>query len=293
MLFHIVKKRKIFYIISLAIIILGLGSLLTRGLNLGIDFTGGNIVELKFNKAVTLEEVRTALADYKLEDSRLQSGGDNTFLIRTRVLSQAESQEAIEGISEKLGGATLLRNELVGPVIGKELTKQAILALVIASVLMILYITWRFEFLQAIAAIGGLMHDVIIMVGMASLLQIEIDSTFVAAVLTIIGYSINDTIVIFDRVRENLRINRKEELGELVNKSLWQTMARSINTVLTVLFVLLALFFFGGNTISNFVTLLIIGIASGAYSSIFISGPGWYDLRRIQKERKRAAKAAA
>ncbi|AQS60547.1 protein translocase subunit SecF [Desulforamulus ferrireducens] len=292
-MFHIVKKRKIFYIISLAIIILGLGSLLTRGLNLGIDFTGGNIVELKFNKAVTLEEVRTALADYKLEDSRLQSGGDNTFLIRTRVLSQAESQEAIEGISEKLGGATLLRNELVGPVIGKELTKQAILALVIAAVLMILYITWRFEFLQAIAAIGGLMHDVMIMVGMASLLQIEIDSTFVAAVLTIIGYSINDTIVIFDRIRENLRINRKEELGELVNKSLWQTMARSINTVLTVLFVLLALFFFGGNTISNFVTLLIIGIASGAYSSIFISGPGWYDLRRIQKERKRAAKAAA
>ncbi|SHJ96751.1 protein translocase subunit SecF [Desulforamulus aeronauticus] len=292
-MFHIIKTRKIFYMISLAIIILGLGSLLTRGLNLGIDFTGGNIVELKFKNAVTVQDVRGSLEAYKLEDSQLQSGGDNTFLIRTRVLSQTESEQAIQGISEKLGGATLLRNELVGPVIGKELTRQAILALVIASVLMSLYITWRFEFLQAIAAIGGLLHDVLIMTGIASLLQIQIDSTFVAAVLTIVGYSINDTIVIFDRIRENLRMNRKEDLGELVNKSLWQTMARSINTVLTVVFVLLALLFFGGNTISNFVTLLLIGIVCGAYSSIFISGPGWYDLRRIQKDRKRAGKAAA
>ena len=292
-MFHIIKTRKIFYIISLAIIILGAGSLMTRGLNLGIDFTGGNIVELKFKNAVTIQDVRGALSEHKLEHSQIQSGGDNTFLIRTKALSQAESEQVIQGVSEKLGGATLLRNGLVSPVIGKELTKQAVLALAIASVLMSLYITWRFEFLQAIAAIGGLMHDVFIMVGMASLLQIEIDSTFVAAVLTILGYSINDAIVIFDRIRENLRMNRKEDLGELVNKSLWQTMARSINTVLTVVFVLLALLFFGGNTLSNFVTLLLIGIVCGAYSSIFISGPGWYDLRRMQKDRKRTAKAAA
>ncbi len=292
-MFHIIKTRKIYYVISLAIIILGVASLMTRGLNLGIDFTGGNIMELKFKNAVTLQDVRGALADYKLEDSQLQSGGDNTFFIRTKALTQTESAQAIQGVSEKLGGATLLRNELVGPVIGQELTKQAILALIISSVLITLYISWRFEFLQAIAAIGGLLHDVLIMTGMASLLQIQIDNTFVAAVLTVIGYSLNDTIVIFDRVRENLRMTRKEDLGELVNRSLWQTMARSINTVLAVVFVLLALLFFGGSTLTNFVTLLLIGIVCGAYSSIFISGPGWYDLRRMQKDRKRTSKATA
>lgn len=292
-MFHIIKTRKNFYIISLAIIILGLGSLFTQGLNLGIDFTGGNLVELQFKNATSAENVRAALAEYKLQDSKVQSSGENTYLIRTKVLSQQESDKAFKGISEKLGGATILRNDLVGPVIGKELTRQALLALGIASVLMVLYITWRFEFLQAVSAIGALLHDVFIMVGLASLLQIEIDSSFVAAVLTIIGYSINDTIVIFDRIRENLRLNRKEDLTDLVNKSLWQTMARSINTVLTVVFVLLALSFFGGSTIQNFVSLLLIGIISGAYSSIFNAGPVWYDLRRVQKERKRTVKAAA
>ncbi|GAB6157340.1 protein translocase subunit SecF [Desulfotomaculum varum] len=292
-MFHIIKTRKIYYILSLAIIILGLVSLTTRGLNLGIDFTGGNLVELKFNNPTTVEQVRAALAEYDLADSKIQGSGENAYIIRTKVLSQQESDKAFNGISEKLGGATLLRNELVGPVIGKELTQQAIIALAIASVLMVMYITWRFEFLQAMAAIGALLHDVLVMVGMASLLQIEIDSSFVAAVLTIIGYSINDTIVIFDRIRENLRQSRKEDLADLVNKSLWQTMARSINTVLTVVFVLLSLFWFGGSTIHNFVTLLLIGIISGAYSSIFNAGPVWYDLRRLSRERKRAAKAAA
>ncbi|CCO07221.1 protein translocase subunit SecF [Desulforamulus hydrothermalis] len=292
-MFHIIKNRKIYYILSLAIIVLGLVSLTTRGLNLGIDFTGGNLVELRFNNPTTVEQVRTALDEYDLADSKIQSSGENTFIIRTKAMSQQESDKAFNGISEKLGGATLLRNELVGPVIGKELTRQALMALAIASVLMVLYITWRFEFLQAMAAIGALLHDVLVMVGMASLLQVEIDSSFVAAVLTIIGYSINDTIVIFDRIRENLRQNRKEDLADLVNKSLWQTMARSINTVLTVVFVLLSLFWFGGSTIHNFVTLLLIGIISGAYSSIFNAGPVWYDLRRLNRERKRAAKAAA
>lgn len=292
-MFHIIKLRKYWYIISLAIVIVGAVSLATRGLNLGIDFTGGNIVELKFNKATTAEDVRGALADYKLEDSKVQSSGESTFMIRTRVLSQAESDKAFTGISKKLGGATMLRNELVGPVIGKELTQKALLALAVASVLMIIYITWRFEFLQGIAAMLALLHDVLVMVGLASVLQIEIDSSFVAAVLTIIGYSINDTIVIFDRIRENLHMNRKENLDDLINKSLWQTMTRSINTVLTVEFVLVSLFILGGSTIHSFVALLLIGVTSGAYSSIFNASPLWYDMRRIQNDRKRSAKAAA
>ncbi|GAB6181105.1 protein translocase subunit SecF [Desulfotomaculum defluvii] len=292
-MFHIIKTRKIYYIISLAIIIVGLVSLFTRGLNLGIDFTGGNLVELQFEKAVAVEQVRTTLAEHDLADSKVQTSGENTYLIRTHALSQEESDKAFNAISEKLGGATILRNDLVGPVVGKELTRQAILALVVASVLMVLYISWRFEFLQGIAAIGALLHDVLVMVGFASLLQIELDSTFVAAVLTIIGYSINDTIVIFDRIRENTRTNRKEELADLVNKALWQTMARSINTVLTVIFVLVALLLFGGVTIQNFIALLLIGVISGAYSSIFNAGPVWFDLRRMQRARKAAAKASA
>lgn len=292
-MFHIIKSRKIFYVISLVIILVGLVSLFTQGLNLGIDFTGGNFVELKFKQAVTADQIRSALAEHQLEDSKIQTSGENTYIIRTHALSQAESEKDFNAISEKLGGATMLRNQLVGPVVGKELTRQAILALAIASILMILYITWRFEFLQGISAIASLIHDVLVMVGFASLLQIEIDSTFVAAVLTIIGYSINDTIVIFDRIRENMRINRKEELADLVNKSLWQTMARSINTVLTVVFVLVALLLFGGSTIHNFISLLLIGVLAGCYSSIFSASPIWFDLRQMQKARKAAEKATA
>ena len=292
-MFHIIKKRKLFYIISLIILLVGIGSLFTRGLNLGIDFTGGNLIELQFKNATSADQVRTALAEYELADSKVQTSGENTYLIRTKVLSHEESDKVFDGISEKLGGATLLRNELVGPVVGEELTKQAILALAIAAILMVMYITWRFEFLQGVSAIVALLHDVFVMVGLASLFQIEIDSTFVAAVLTIIGYSINDTIVIFDRIRENLRLNRKEELADVVNNALWQTMTRSINTVLTVVFVLVCLFFFGGSTIHNFIALLLIGVISGAYSSIFNAGPVWYDLRRVQKQRKLAEKAVA
>lgn len=290
-MFHIIKARKIYYIISLMLILVGAISLFTRGLNLGIDFTGGNLIELQFKNATSADQIRSTLVEYNLGDSKIQTSGENAYLIRTKALSNAESDKVVAGISEKLGGATLLRNDLVGPVVGEELTKQAILALIIASVLMVIYITYRFEFLQGISAIGALLHDVLVMVGMASLFQIEIDSTFVAAVLTIIGYSINDTIVIFDRIRENLRQNRKEELANVVNHALWQTMTRSINTVLTVVFVLVCLFFFGGATIHNFIALLLIGVISGAYSSIFNAGPVWYDLRKLQKRRKLAQKA--
>lgn len=293
MLFHVIKQRKNWYIISLAMLIVGIGSLITQGLNLGIDFTGGNIVELRFEKSVSVQEVRSTLAEHQLQDSRVQSSGENTYLIRTKVLSQEESDQVFTAISEKLGGSNVLRNELVGPVIGKELTRDALIALTMAGLLMVLYITWRFEFLQGLAAIAALIHDVFVMVGLASLLQIEINSSFIAAVLTIIGYSINGTIIIFDRVRENLRLNRKEDLAELVNKSVWQTMGRAINTNLTVILVLLSLMFLGGHTVNNFVTLLLIGVLAGTYTSIFISTTLWYDLRINRKKRSRTVKTAA
>ena len=289
MLFEIIKRRKIWYAISLVFIIPGLISLMLQGLNLGIDFTGGNIFELRFTEQVQVKELREALREYKMEDSMIQQSGAD-FIVRTKELSLEQSNDLVSGLKDKLGDLTVLRNEQVGPTIGKELTQKALLALFAASLLMLAYISWRFEFKQGIAALIAITHDVLVVTGIFSLFQIEVDSAFVAAILTIIGYSINDTIVIFDRIRENM-LNRKkgQALEELVNSSLWQTMARSINTVLTVVFVLLALYFLGGSTIKNFVLAMLIGVVSGCYSSIFNASPVWVDLRLMDEKKKVAA----
>jgi preprotein translocase subunit SecF len=293
-MFHFIKLRKIWYILSIAVIIPGIISLFMQGLNLGIDFTGGTIMEVRFDKAVEAQDVRKAVDSVGLEGSKsIQQSGDNNYLIRTRALDQEESDKLFKGMQDKLGTATLLRTDLVGPVMGKELAYKALLALFIASVLMVIYITIRFEFKQGIAAIIALLHDTLLVTGIFSLLQIEVDTAFVAAILTIIGYSINDTIVIFDRIRENLRMRKKgESLEDLVNRSLWQTLARSINTVLTVMFVLLAMYILGGSTIKTFVLAMLIGVASGAYSSIFNASPLWVDFKLLEK-RKRVQSAKA
>ncbi len=293
-MFHFIKLRKIWYVLSIAVIIPGIISLFMQGLNLGIDFTGGTIMEVRFDKAVEAQDVRKAVDSIGLEGNKtIQQSGDRNYLIRTRALSQNESDKLFKGMQDKLGKVTLLRTDLVGPVMGKELAYKALLALFIASVLMVIYITIRFEFKQGIAAIIALLHDTLVVTGIFSLLQIEVDTAFVAAVLTIIGYSINDTIVIFDRIRENLRMRKKgESLEDLVNKSLWQTLARSINTVLTVMFVLLAMYLLGGSTIKTFVLAMLIGVASGAYSSIFNASPLWVDFKLLEK-RKRVQSAKA
>lgn len=285
---HFIKLRKIWYLISLVIIIPGLISLFTNGLNLGIDFTGGNILEVRFERLVAVEKVRQAIAGLGIETSRgiqksSQENGKVTYLIRTKTLSQEESAKLQKALG-KLSQMTVLRNEYVGPIIGRELTRNALLALIGAAVLMVIYITIRFEFKQGIAAVIALLHDILVVTGIFSLFQIEIDSTFIAAVLTIVGYSINDTIIIFDRIRENLKIRKKdEELEDTINFSLWQTLTRSINTVLTVTFVLVALYFLGGSTIHIFVLALLIGVISGAYSSIFNASPVWFDLKRLEQ----------
>ncbi|KJS17362.1 MAG: preprotein translocase subunit SecF [Peptococcaceae bacterium BRH_c4b] len=294
-MFHFIKLRKIWYIISIAVIIPGIISLFMQGLNLGIDFTGGTIMEVRFDKAMEAQDVRKAVDSVGLEGSKsIQQSGDRNYLIRTRALDQEESDKLFKGMQDKLGKATLLRTDLVGPVMGKELAYKALLALFIASVLMVIYITIRFEFKQGIAAIIALLHDTLLVTGIFSLLQIEVDTAFVAAILTIIGYSINDTIVIFDRIRENLRMRKKgESLEELVNRSIWQTLARSINTVLTVMFVLLAMYFLGGSTIKTFMLAMLIGVASGAYSSIFNASPLWVDLKLLEtRKRVQSAKAS-
>ena len=287
--FNIIGKRKIWYMLSLLFIIPGIISIFVQGFNLGIDFTGGTIVELKFAKPVTVLQVRDTLKDYGLENSTIQLAGkehieaSEDVFVRTTILPDETRRAVLDGMKEKLGEYQVLRTEKVGAVIGSELTLKAVLAMLISWVIIIMYISYRFELKFALSAIAALLHDIIIVMGVFSLLQKEIDGSFVAAIMTIIGYSINDTIVIFDRIRENLKLHLRKggDLIELINHSIMQTMTRSIYTVLTVLFTVVSLFVFGGETTKNFALALLIGISCGAYSSIFNASPLWYDLKRM------------
>ncbi len=293
MKFSIIERKNWFFAFSLLMILVGLASLATQGLNLGIDFTGGTLIDLKFAKPVSVAEVRDVLKDYKLENSVVQLAATEktdvapNVLIRTHVLSEAERKSVLEGFAAKLGKFDIMRIEKVGATIGSELTREAIIALLLSWLMMIAYISYRFEFRFGVAGILSLVHDVLIVLGVFSILRKEIDASFVAALLTIVGYSINDTIVIFDRIRENLKTMKKgETLPEMVDRSIWQTMTRSIYTVLTVLFATGSLYFLGGETTKNFSLALLIGFVSGTYSSIFNASPIWV-LWKQRDERKR------
>lgn len=297
MKFDIVGKRYWFFALSALIIIPGLISMAVQGFNLGIDFTGGTLLDLRFARPVTVTEVRGVLQEYNLENSTIQlavsenvEASPNVF-IRTHELSDDERRAVMSGVEKSLGSFDTLRAEKVGAVIGSELTKNALIALVVAWVLMIGYITYRFEFKFAVSGILAIAHDILLVLGVFSLLQKEIDATFVAAILTIAGYSINDTIVIFDRIRENMKTHSKTEpFAQLVNRSIWQTMTRSIYTVLTVVFATAALYLFGGETTKNFSLALLIGFCSGAYSSIFNASPIWVTWKEYEQSHRLALK---
>ncbi len=291
---NIIGRRKIWFAISLLIIIPGIISMLYKWVdrgspfNLGIDFTGGDLINITFKSDVTVARVRDALREVNLEKSGIQMSGSKSMILRTPVLDDKRQADLLSTLTKKFGPyeRDKLRIDKVGPVIGKELTTKALLALLIASVLMIIYITVRFELKFGIAAIIALLHDVFVVMGIFSIFWWEVDSAFVAAILTIIGYSINDTIVIFDRIRENLKKRKKgEDLETLVNNSILQTMTRSINTVLTVIMVLVALLIFGGSTIRFFTLAMLIGVISGAYSSIFNASPLWIVFKNLEKGR--------
>lgn len=276
----LIEKRNIFYIISLVVVMASLVSLFTRHLNAGIDFKGGSTVQLKMDASISSEQVRAVLAEVNLDkDTELQKSDDG-FLIRTRELSQEESDKLINSIKTKFPGTVSSQTETVGAVIGRELWQNAIWEVLLACGFILVYITFRFEWKFGVAAIVAELHDVLILLGIFSIFQWEINSSFIAAVLTVVGYSMNDTIVIFDRIRENLRTKRKEDYLSLVNRSIAQSLNRSINTVLTCVFALLALLFFGGVTIKYFVIAMLIGFIVGAYSSIFVASPVWYELNK-------------
>ena len=286
--FDILKRSKLWVAISLLIIIPGIFCMFTKGFNFGIDFTGGTIIEMEFQQEVTLPQVRDVLREYNLDNATIQLSGDvsnveasKDVMIRTMDLEENERKAVMASLKDEIGDYTVLREEKVGATIGGELITDALMATVISWILIILYVSYRFEWRFGIAAILTLIHDVLIVLSVFSFLQKQVDSSFVAAILTIIGYSINDTIVIFDRIRENQRLHFKRggDLNELANRSIYQTLTRSLYTVFTVLFTTFALYFFGGDTTKDFSFALLIGFFSGSYSSIFIASPLWVVLK--------------
>ncbi len=276
---HFIKQRKWFYVFSLAIIIPGIISMFINGFNPGIDFTGGSLLLYRVNAEAGAADVQDIVKSVGLDkDITVQKSGSE-FYIRTAELDQTQTAAVTQALADKYPETILLSADSVGGIIGSELTRNAIYAVLIAIVLMLVYITFRFEWTFGVAAVMSLIHDVLIVLSIYSFFQWEINSAFIAAILTIIGYSINDTIVIFDRVRENLKARKKEELGDLLNKSVLQTITRSVNTVMTVLLPLIMLLAFGGETLKGLVMTLLIGFLFGMYSSICVASPMYYEIR--------------
>lgn len=279
--FDFIKARKFSYIFSILIILVGLGSVILKGFNLGTDFTGGNSIIVKFlDQSVNVAKVRATFNDNSIQITNV----DNNIIIKTGILDEKQKEELFGKMQKGLGNFEILENSYVGPSIGKQLRSQALLILLCTVVIMLVYITFRFEFWYGVAAVIALVHDMFVMIGFGSLLQLEINTTFIAAILTILGYSINDTIIIFDRIREEVKNNKeKNGLAYLVNFSVNKTLARSINTLLTTMFTVLALYFFGGITTREFALILLIGMIDGGYSSIFVAAPLYFDLKKAQE----------
>ena len=296
MTFKLIERSKLWFIISGVIVLLGMLSLATLGLNFGIDFTGGVRIQGEFPEGTTVQDIRDVLSNVTAIDAQgrqsdlgnsfIQSIDENGFSIRTFPLTQEEENEVVGALQKQLPGFTVAETDLIGPKVGAELIRNAMLALFIASVLLVVYVSIRFEFKFAISAIIALLFDAFIVLSVFSITQIELNSPFVAAILTIVGYSINDTIVIFDRIRENLKFPGKD-LAEKVNKSISQTIVRSINTSLTTLLVLGSLLFLAGETLRPFAFPLFVGVISGTYSSIFLASPIWTAWKNKELDKKK------
>ena len=277
-----VNIRKIGYAISISLIAVSILSLIMHGgPKYNIDFTGGTLVHLKFNSDVEIQSLRSALAVEGQGEAEIKHfGGMNEISIRT--MDEGNTEEEISIIIENLIEKALPDNpfvvqrvEKVGPKIGRELIFQALKAVFWSMLLILIYIMWRFEFKFSIGAIAALLHDITITLGVFSIFNIEISAPIIAAVLTIVGYSLNDTIVVFDRIRENLKASKKNlaELPNTVNRSINETLSRTIVTSGTTLIVVLVLYFFGGEVLKTFALAIIIGIIIGTYSSIFVASP--------------------
>ncbi|MEW5766949.1 MAG: protein translocase subunit SecF [bacterium] len=271
--------RKFAFILSGIIIMVGIVSLIVKGgPKYGIDFAGGTLVQIKFARPVTvttLEQMRNALAKVGLGKNVQRLGEEkDEVVIRTISVDPSGLAGGIKGaLGDKFGRYNILRIEMVGPSIGKDLRGIALYCIFLSLAALLLYITWRFEFKFAVGAVIALIHDTLVVIGIFSLLDKEFNIPIVAALLTIIGYSLNDTIVVFDRIRENLKLLRKEVYSTILNLSINQTLSRTIITALTTLFTVIALFIWGGEVIHDFAFAFVIGIIVGTYSSIYVASP--------------------
>jgi preprotein translocase subunit SecF len=313
-MFDFVRNRKWFYVISLALVVPGIISLLWpdgRGLRPGIDFTSGTIMTVRFESPVGQPELRETFTQLGHPEAVIQGSGENTFVVRTRPLVQAQQaeqgvtaseRETIEStLRERLGPFEILNLDQVSPLIAEEIVRYAVLAVAAASAFILLYLWWAFRGIThawryGATAVIALIHDALAVLGIFSILgrffPIELDATFIVAILTVIGFSVHDTIVVFDRIRENFIRHAGESFEDVVNHSLTQTLGRSLNTSVTVLLTLLVLLLFGGITIRTFVLALLVGITLGTYSSIFVASMllvSWHtgELARLWPFRRR------
>ena len=286
---HIIRNIKYYLSVSIVLVVLSIVVFFAKGLNYGIDFTGGNLFQLKYNdKKITLTEINEnldklseKLPQVNSNSRKVQISEDGTVILRVPELKEEDKKEVLNSLQE-LGAFNLDKEDKVGASIGDDLKKSAIYSLGIGAILIVLYITLRFEFSFAIGGILSLLHDIIIAVGFIALMGYEVDTPFIAAILTILGYSINDTIVIYDRIRENLkrRHTKNWTLEDCMDESVNQTAIRSLNTSITTLFSVIALLIFGGASLKTFIMTLLIGILAGTYSSIFIATPIVYILNK-------------
>lgn len=279
---NIIKNRKIFYTISLAIIIIGLIMAVVKGLNYGIDFTGGTSIQIKIGKMVTVDEIREIMNEYDNDASIVHVGNnkDEIIIKSNKDFDNEEIDLIVDRFVEKYGiEKKEFQSEKFVATMGEEIKKKALLSSLIAAVGMLIYITWRFELRFAFAAIVALVHDILITLSIYAIFGIPANNAFIAAILTIIGYSINDTIVIFDRIREETRLNPRHSLEDLINDSVKKSLTRTINTSITTLAAVIILYIVGVEDVKVLALPLIFGIISGTYSSLFIASPIWYGLK--------------
>jgi preprotein translocase subunit SecF len=303
--FRFLQMRRPAYVFSAALLILGLASMLLRGgLTYSVEFTGGTLMQVEFAEATTVAEVRESLAGAGFGDIQIQGfGSDREYLLRLQAFgaggTEQEEQDVAVQLQESLtsaygaDGYEVVRTEAVGPKVGDELQTKALTAILLSFLLTLIYLAFRFEWRFGVAAIIATVHDIFITFGFISLLDVEISLGTVAAILTIVGYSLNDTIVTFDRMRENLKKHRKEEYRPLLNRSINEVLPRTVMTSVTTLATLLALFVFGGQVIRPFALVLILGVMIGTYSSIFVASPMLLEIDRWLKRREAPAHASS
>ena len=267
------KYKKITLSISIIFCLISFFSIFINGLNFGIDFKGGSLIEVKSDQSINISNVRSRLSLLNLGDVQIQNfGSDKNVLVRVEASSSENNSSVLSNITNALQSfGEIQRTEVVGPKISSELIQKGILAIISAVGLMLFYIWIRFEWQFSLGAVLALIHDVIITIGIFSFFQIEFNLSIIAALLTIIGYSMNDTVVVYDRIRENLRKYKKQDLYDLINSSINQTLSRTVLTSFTTLLALFSLYIFGGQVIKGFTLAMIIGVFIGTYSSTFIA----------------------